>query len=390
MEKKWEEIYALISAGSYPSGYDKAQRQNLRRYASKFNQKDGELFVGTRRVVKTMDDARKIFHEFHSAPIGGHTGTHKTLNAVCSRFYWFGMTVDIKTWILECDQCQKVGKPLTAVQPLQCIQSFPEESLVGSDMDYEPVPGPSRPRSRMRGAPRDRVRRSRAGRATASTTRGSREQEGGGRVRGRRRVRGQARTRGGLLADLTRDDLERVQQLRQQLVAVEEARINRLTLEECQQLLQRCLTREPSLIFDLMSLTPDHPQPGPCPPQSPSWCVCLQCRNMATLLEQKCCQQQPQNCTSLLPHMDLYILNEGALRLARRIWNDLRAEADIHEPGESHRQFRYAAYRNFIVWQYGLLGTDVRIVIPSCCVWKIRDRFPDPNGQYVSFLQSRV
>uniref|UniRef100_A0A3P8NHD3 Integrase catalytic domain-containing protein n=1 Tax=Astatotilapia calliptera TaxID=8154 RepID=A0A3P8NHD3_ASTCA len=101
VEKKWEEIYAFISAGSYPSGYDQAQRQNLRRYASKFKQK--ELFVGTRRVVKTMDDARKIFHEFHSSPIGGHTGTHKTLNAVYSRFYWFGMTVDIKTWV--CINC---------------------------------------------------------------------------------------------------------------------------------------------------------------------------------------------------------------------------------------------------------------------------------------------
>uniref|UniRef100_A0AAZ1XXP6 Gypsy retrotransposon integrase-like protein 1 n=1 Tax=Oreochromis aureus TaxID=47969 RepID=A0AAZ1XXP6_OREAU len=81
-----------------------------------------------------MDDARKIFHEFHSSPIGGHTGTHKTLNAVCSRFYWFGMTVDIKTWILECDQCQKVGKPLTAVQPLQCIQVSEVWELIGIDL----------------------------------------------------------------------------------------------------------------------------------------------------------------------------------------------------------------------------------------------------------------
>ncbi|XP_006794836.1 xylose isomerase-like [Neolamprologus brichardi] len=122
MEKKWEEIYSLLSAGSYPSEYDKAQRQNLRRYASKFKLNDGELFFGTRRVVKTKDDARRIFHEFHSCPIRGHTGTQKTLAAVCSGFYWFSMTVDIKNWILECDQCQKDGKPLAAVQPLQCIK----------------------------------------------------------------------------------------------------------------------------------------------------------------------------------------------------------------------------------------------------------------------------
>ncbi|XP_005741318.1 xylose isomerase-like isoform X1 [Pundamilia nyererei] len=79
-------------------------------------------FFGTRRVVKTMDDARRIFHEFHSCPIGGHTGIQKTLAAVCSGFYWFSMTVDIKNWILECDQCQKDGNPLAAVQPLQCIK----------------------------------------------------------------------------------------------------------------------------------------------------------------------------------------------------------------------------------------------------------------------------
>lgn len=35
MEKKWEEIYWFISAGYYPSEYDMAQRQNLRRFASK-------------------------------------------------------------------------------------------------------------------------------------------------------------------------------------------------------------------------------------------------------------------------------------------------------------------------------------------------------------------
>uniref|UniRef100_A0AAZ1Y2T2 Integrase zinc-binding domain-containing protein n=1 Tax=Oreochromis aureus TaxID=47969 RepID=A0AAZ1Y2T2_OREAU len=118
VERKWEEIYAFISAGSNPSGYDKAQRQNLRRYASKFQQK--ELFVGTRRVVKTMDDARKLFHEFHSSPIGGHTGTHKTLNAVCSRFYWFGMTVDIKTWVcINCLHClwELIGIDLTGPLP---------------------------------------------------------------------------------------------------------------------------------------------------------------------------------------------------------------------------------------------------------------------------------
>uniref|UniRef100_A0AAX7T964 Integrase catalytic domain-containing protein n=1 Tax=Astatotilapia calliptera TaxID=8154 RepID=A0AAX7T964_ASTCA len=36
--------------------------------------------------------------------------------------------------IQECDQCQKVGKPLTAVQPLQCIQVSEVWELIGIDL----------------------------------------------------------------------------------------------------------------------------------------------------------------------------------------------------------------------------------------------------------------
>lgn len=177
---------------------------------------------------------------------------------------------------------------------------------------------------------------------------------------------------------------------------------------------------EPSLIFDILRATLDQPvaeeaaeptvehapestvepapeppvepepAPEPPPPQTPDWCVCRNCRNMPTLLENKCCDQPPQYCISRLPHMDLYILNAGNLRLARRVWNDLRAEVDAIEEGETNRQFRHAAYRNFVVWQYGILGPGNRVVIPSCCVTKVREVYPDPNGIYVGFIPVRV
>lgn len=104
----------------------------------------------------------------------------------------------------------------------------------------------------------------------------------------------------------------------------------------------------------------------------------------------KCCGQQPNSCISMLPHFDVYILQEEVLQLARRIWNDVRAVEDLPNPGESNKQFRHAAYRQYVVWQYGALGAGHRVVIPSCCVWKIRDRYPDPQGQYKGFIPSRV
>ncbi|KAG9283640.1 hypothetical protein AMEX_G2427 [Astyanax mexicanus] len=123
MEEKWDTIYAFLAVGTYPNAYNKSQRQNLRRYASKFQVKDGDLFFEMKRkVIKKKEDARVMFEEFHSSPIGGHSGVMKTRSAMCARFYWPGMTIDIENWVLECDKCQKVGKPLDVAQPLQCIK----------------------------------------------------------------------------------------------------------------------------------------------------------------------------------------------------------------------------------------------------------------------------
>nr|XP_055049182.1 P2X purinoceptor 7-like [Misgurnus anguillicaudatus] len=146
-------------------------------------------------------------------------------------------------------------------------------------------------------------------------------------------------------------------------------------------------------MFDVMRITADAtPPPFSIHPLSSqlAWCVCSNCRDMPSDLERKCCGQQQEYCISNLPHMEVYILQEGVLRLARRIWNDIRAVTDTAEPGESNRQFRYAAYRQFVVWQYGSLGEGQRVVIPSCCVWKIRDRFPDPHGQYKGYVPRRL
>ena len=106
------------------------------------------------------------------------------------------------------------------------------------------------------------------------------------------------------------------------------------------------------MMFDLdrlISGTPPNDSPTLPTPEQPTWCVCTHCKDMPTDAERKCCGQTPENCTSLLPHMDLFILQEGVLRLARRIWNDVRAEEDAAEPGEANKQFRYAAYRQYVV-----------------------------------------
>lgn len=145
------------------------------------------------------------------------------------------------------------------------------------------------------------------------------------------------------------------------------------------------------MMFDVMSFleVPLRPDSDPVP-AGLHWCVCGKCREMNTDLERKCCRQHPQKCLSMMAYMDYYILDEGVLRLARAAWNDIFALVDNAEPGMEQRQFRHTAYRQFVLWQHGRLGVGNRVVIPSCCVCRIRDTFPDPRGQYTGFKVSRL
>ena len=58
--------------------------------------------------------------------------------------------------------------------------------------------------------------------------------------------------------------------------------------------------------------------------------------------------------------------------------------------GEENKRFHHAAYRHFIVWQHGQLGRGTRRVVPTCCVLRIRHRYPDALGHYVGFKFARL
>ena len=44
---------------------------------------------------------------------GGHLGRDKTLDKICSRFYWKNMTEDIKLYVQQCDKCQRSNAKFT-------------------------------------------------------------------------------------------------------------------------------------------------------------------------------------------------------------------------------------------------------------------------------------
>ena len=88
----------------------------------------------------------------------------------------------------------------------------------------------------------------------------------------------------------------------------------------------------------------------------------------------------------LFQDFELLILDRGVLWLQRTFRKDIIVYED--ESSEM-AAYRHAAYLQFILWQYGKLTTGDRRVIPSCCVWKIRDCFPDPTGSYTGYVPGR-
>ncbi|KAK3097958.1 hypothetical protein FSP39_014848, partial [Pinctada imbricata] len=168
-------------------------------------------------------------------------------------------------------------------------------------------------------------------------------------------------------------------------------RLQHIGEDQLRSLVMRLCQRNPSFVLDVWNeSTASQIQGGYHPPpnsEAPSWCLCSFCREMPTEAERVCCRQVPVNCYSRVPDFGILILDEAVLAMCQRYREDaLVFEAD----DDINRGFRHSAYRQFILWHHGRLGAGNRKVIPSCCVWRIRDKYPDPFSQYTGFKDGRL
>jgi len=81
--------------------------------------KDGLLYTedGILYVPDDLEIKRRILHELHDAPTGGHVGVTKTLKRLRERVYWYGMDRDVLQYVRSCVSCAaKPGHQLPAGQ----------------------------------------------------------------------------------------------------------------------------------------------------------------------------------------------------------------------------------------------------------------------------------
>ena len=111
----------------------------------------------------------------------------------------------------------------------------------------------------------------------------------------------------------------------------------------------------------------------------PPWCKCGRCYEMPTQKERRCCKRR--NCITLDHTFYEICLNGTVLEVAINSHCDIRVEI----PRQDSKQMRHTAYRQFVMWQHGPLGAGNRVVIPSCCVWSIRRKYPSPDNRYTGY-----
>lgn len=86
----------------------------------------GKLVVGNDETIKCL-----ILQEFHDSFAGGHSGTEVTTKRIGSHFYWKGMKKDVKTYVRNCEICQRNktenSLPAGLLQPLPVPEGIWEE-----------------------------------------------------------------------------------------------------------------------------------------------------------------------------------------------------------------------------------------------------------------------
>ena len=84
----------------------------------KWESEDGKVFKWLLVLPKLL--RKKVLDSLHSSKTAGHLGREKTLPKVRERFYWVGMSMDVRAYVKQCADCaRKKNPPRKHRAPLQ-------------------------------------------------------------------------------------------------------------------------------------------------------------------------------------------------------------------------------------------------------------------------------
>ncbi|XP_064383224.1 uncharacterized protein LOC135348618 isoform X3 [Halichondria panicea] len=114
-----QEIENYLRKGEYPPTINsKTEKANFRRKCRQnFKFENGSLYykkhtkaadaADWRICVRSNEEKSRILEDCHAA--GGHFGRDRTIDKICSRFYWKSMVEEIREYVKNCSQCQRMN-----------------------------------------------------------------------------------------------------------------------------------------------------------------------------------------------------------------------------------------------------------------------------------------
>jgi hypothetical protein len=129
-------VKAYLQETKYPEGYTKDEKRRIREKAQSFRVNGDNLYhtVKGKPMQKTLvifneGQKQEIMEEMHSGIVGGcHYGQTATIAKVSARFWWPGMSADVRAHVRSCLLCQKanpVNKPESStLHPIAVKQLF--------------------------------------------------------------------------------------------------------------------------------------------------------------------------------------------------------------------------------------------------------------------------
>ena len=98
-----------LVSGKYPKDATKQEKGVIRKRAKQYRVKDGQLFRVSKNkskdeesvalVIKDMKARRQIFDGCHVGPAGNHEGRDRTQAKIAQKYFWPGITKDVKEWV---------------------------------------------------------------------------------------------------------------------------------------------------------------------------------------------------------------------------------------------------------------------------------------------------
>ena len=105
-----------------------------------YKEKQRVVFEVKRRIAIIHDVHEGIGDNSMTKALAAHRGRESTYQKISERFFWHGMTEDIKEYIKICKSCQQQGKIFKKINPeLKCIP-VPNEVMKQIGIDLYTLP----------------------------------------------------------------------------------------------------------------------------------------------------------------------------------------------------------------------------------------------------------